>query len=111
MDLLRKFAIAIGMSVDEDRVGAELGGGAQRHGGMHSEFACRIGSSGDDSALVALASDDDGLASQRGIVELFHGNEEGVHVDVKDGPGEGGVLGGSHAEGNSSSRGAGLGMR
>ena len=90
--LLRKFAIAVGMSVDEDGVRAELGGGAQRHGGMDSELAGRIGSGGDDSAFVALASDDDGLAFERGIVELFHGDEEGVHVDVEDGAGEGGLV-------------------
>src|SRR3989442_246407 len=39
----------------------------------------------DHSALVALASDYYGLPFQRRIVKLFHGNEEGIHVDVEDG--------------------------
>ena len=97
MGLHRKFAIAVGMSVDEDGVRTHLGGGAQRHGGMHSEFASGIGRGRDDSAFVALASDYNGPAFERGIVQFFHGNEEGVHVDVEDGAGEGGLARGSHS--------------
>ena len=73
-----------------------LGRGAQRHGGMDSEFARFVGGRGDDAALVALPADDDRLAFQRRVEEFFHGDEEGVHVDVEDGAREGGLLGGSH---------------
>ncbi len=57
---------------------------------MHSELARRIGGRGDHAALVALAADHDGFPFQRRIVELFHRDEEGVHVDVEDGAGKGG---------------------
>ena len=36
------------------------------------------------SALVMRAPYDHGLPFQRGIEQLFHGDEEGVHVHVKD---------------------------
>jgi hypothetical protein len=87
------------MTIDEDGVGTHLGGGAQRHGGMDSEFASFVGGRGNDAALVALSANHDGFAFERGIEELFHGDKESVHVDVEDGAGEGGLLGGSHAEG------------
>ena len=32
-----------------------------------------------------MASDDHGFAFERGIEEFFHRDEEGVHIDVKDG--------------------------
>ena len=73
------------MAVDEDGLRAELVGGAQRHGGMHAEFARGVGCGGDDAALVGPAADDHGLAFERGIEELFHGHEERVHVDVEVG--------------------------
>ena len=99
MNFLRTLAVTLGMSVDKDRLRTHLGRRAQRHGGMDSEFAGFIGGRGDHAALVALPTDHDGLALQRGIEELLHGDEEGVHIDVEDGAGEGGLLGGSHAAG------------
>ena len=85
IDLLRAFAITLWMPIDEDGMRTLLGGGAQRHGGVNPELAGFIGSRGDDAAFVALSADDDGFAFQRGIVKFFHGNEEGVHIDVEDG--------------------------
>ena len=71
--------------------GHMLRGGAQRHRRMHAEFPGLIGRRGDDAALVALPANDDSFAFQRGIEELFHGDEEGVHIDVEDGAREGGL--------------------
>ena len=39
----------------------------------------------DDAALVGLSTDNDGLAFEGRVEELFDGNEEGVHVDVEVG--------------------------
>jgi hypothetical protein len=99
VNFLGALAVTVGMAVDENRLRAEFGRGTQGHGGMDSELAGGIGGGGDYAALVALSADYDGLAFQGGIEELFHGDEEGVHVDVEDGPGEGGLVGGSHAKG------------
>jgi len=35
-----------------------------------------------------------GKSTKAGIEEFFNGDEEGVHIDVEDGAGEGGLLGG-----------------
>ena len=60
-------------------------GGAERHGGVNSEFARGVGRGRDDAALIGLSTDDHGFAFERGIEELFDGDEEGVHVDVEVG--------------------------
>src|SRR5947209_14760225 len=73
------------MTVHENRAWTKLGCGSQRHSRMHAKFARFIRCGRDHSALVALASDYYGLPFQRRIVKLFHGNEEGIHVDVEDG--------------------------
>ncbi len=57
-------------------------------GGVASKLACFVGRGGDDSAW-AVASDEDGFALECGVVALFYGREEGVHVDVQDGAGLG----------------------
>src|SRR5437867_13425438 len=77
------------MTVHEDRAGAKLGCGSQGHSGMHTKFTRFIRCSRDYSTPVALASDYYCLPFQRSIVELFHGDEEGIHVDVDDGFGGG----------------------
>ena len=87
--LARIFAIAGGVAVDEDGLRAQARGGAKRHGGVDAEFARGIGRGRDHAALVSLPTDDHGLADERGIEELFDGDEEGVHVDVEVGLHEG----------------------
>src|ERR1700677_610983 len=52
---------------------------------MHSEFARFVRCRRNYAPLVALPSDDYGFALQRGIEQLFHRDEERVHIDVKDG--------------------------
>ena len=37
--------------------------------------------------MLGAAADDDGQAAQLGTARLLDGGEEGVHVDVEDGPG------------------------
>ena len=78
-------AIALRVAVDEDGLRAQLVRGAQRHGGVDAELPRRVGGSGDDAALVGTPADDHGLVLERGIVELFHRDEERVHIDVEDG--------------------------
>ena len=85
VDLVRAFAVALGVAVDEDGMRAELVGGAQRHGGMDAELARRIGRRGDHAALVRTAAHHHGLAFQGRVEQLFHRHEEGVHVDVEVG--------------------------
>jgi hypothetical protein len=51
---------------------------------MHAELASLVGCGSDHSTFVALTSDDDGLVFESGVEQLFHGHEEGVHIDVKD---------------------------
>src|SRR5262252_5856579 len=63
---------------------AELGSGPKWHCRMHSELACSIRSRGHHATLVALTTNDNRLALQRRVEELFDRYEEGVHVDVKD---------------------------
>ena len=76
------------MAVHEDRVRAQLGGGAQRHGGMHAKLARLVRRGRDHAALVALAAHHHRLSLQRRIGQLFHRHEERIHVDVEDGLGE-----------------------
>ena len=64
---------------------------------MYAELASLVRGSGDYAAFVALSPDDDGLSLQRGIEQFFDGNEEGVHIDVEDGAGKGGLRHGRHA--------------
>ena len=66
---------------------------------MHAKFACGVRCRRDNAAFVALPSHDYGLAFERRVEELFHGDEEGVHIDVENGAGEGGLVGSGHAEG------------
>ena len=78
-------AVAGGVAVDEDGMRAHACGGAQRHGGMHAEFARFVGCRGHHAALVRAAAHDHGLAFERRIEQLFDGHEERIHVHVKDG--------------------------
>ena len=85
--------------------GQMLGGGAQRHGGVDAELARFVRGGRNHAALVALSANDHRFAFQRGIEEFFHGDEEGVHIDVEDGAEKRGIGDGGHAWGNFSSRG------
>src|SRR5258708_15126358 len=78
------------MSAHENGLRAKLGSRAQRHGRVHAELARRVRRGRNHSTLVALAADHDGLALQRWIKQLLHGNEERVHIDAEDGSEEGG---------------------
>ena len=89
MNFLRALAIAVRMSVDKDGLRTKLRRRAQRHGRVHSEFARLIRRCGDHAAFVALSAHHNCFAFQRGIKQLFHRDEEGVHVDVEDGFGGG----------------------
>ena len=76
--------VALGVAVHEDRLRAELGGGAQRHGGMDSERPRFVGCRRDHAALVRTAPHHHRLAFQGRVEQFFDGNEERVHVQVED---------------------------
>ncbi len=55
------FKVAIAMALDKDCLRAQFMGGAQGHGGMHSEFAGGVGGGGNHATLVGPASHHHGL--------------------------------------------------
>src|SRR5579863_2424386 len=88
INLFRALAIPLRMAVYEDGMRAKLGRRAQRHGRMNSKFTRFVGGSRDYAPLVALASHHHGFAFEGRIEQLFHRDEERVHVYVEDGFGE-----------------------
>src|SRR5207248_11794308 len=70
---------------------AEFVGGAQRHRGMHAEFAGLVRCRRDYAAFVGPSPNHDRLAAQSGIRKLFHRDKEGVHINMEDGLGAGGL--------------------
>lgn len=52
------------------------------HGRAHAKGAGLVGGGGDDTAMVM--PDDDGQPFEGGIVVLFDGGKERVHVEVED---------------------------
>ena len=56
---------------------------------MHAELAGCIRGGRDYAAFVWPAADHNWFAAKRRIIEFFHGNEEGVHIHMKDGAGRG----------------------
>jgi hypothetical protein len=51
---------------------------------MDPEFAGFIGTGGHDPPGVRIPSHDDGFAPQLGVIPLFDGGVERIHVDVDD---------------------------
>ena len=71
----------------ENRVGAFACRRAQRHPGVHTEFARRIGRARDDLARlggIAVAADDDRQAREFGVPPHLDRGLELVKVDVQD---------------------------
>ena len=66
VDLGRALAVALGMAVDEDRLRAQFVRGAQRHGGMHAEFARGVRCGRDHAALVGRPPTTTGLPLREG---------------------------------------------
>src|ERR1700737_1971652 len=85
------------MSVDKDGLRAQFSSRAQRQGRVDAELARFVGCRRDHPALISLTPDYYRFAFQIWIEELFHGDKEGVHVDVEDGTGESGLISGRHA--------------
>src|SRR5438105_8874664 len=61
--------------------------GAQRHGGVDTELAGCVRGGRDYAAFVGPSAYNDGLTTQRRIVEFFDGNEKSVHVYMEDSAG------------------------
>ena len=70
----------------EDAVRTLLVRRAARHGGTHPEHPRLVAARGDDAPLVRTRPHDDGQAAPGGVVALFDGREERIHVDVQNGP-------------------------
>src|SRR6185312_13209613 len=66
-DFLRILAIARRLPFDEDCLRAQSRGRTQRHCGMYSELACRVGCRGHHAALIPLAAYHNRLAFERRI--------------------------------------------
>lgn len=77
-------AVGVHAGADEDAVGAKFAGGAGGHGGADLELSGFIAGGADDAALVGRGADDDGFATVFGMITLFDGREEGVHIDMED---------------------------
>jgi len=92
-DAVAPFGVFCVMAVEENGVRAKLSGGAERHGGMNAELSRFVAGGGYDAALIGTTSDDNGFTAEIGAVKMFDGDEEGVHVDVKNvGDGWGGEV-------------------
>ena len=72
------------MAIEKNRMWAKASRGAKRHGGVDPVLARFITGGGDDAALIRSAAYHNRLAAQFGALEQFHGDEEGVHVDVEN---------------------------
>ena len=69
---------------DEDRVRATAQGLGAAHRGLDPEASRRVVRRRDDAPAVRVAADDQRHASQVRLLELFHGCEEGVEVEVRE---------------------------
>ena len=59
-------------------------GAGCRHGGVNAKAAGLIAAGRHDAPTGRIAADDDGLASQFGMVPLLHRREKGIHVHMDD---------------------------
>src|SRR5919108_4371637 len=83
-DLLRVHRVRLVTRADEDgvRAAAERLGAA--HGGVDPEATGGVVRSGDDAAAVRVAADDEWLRAELGVLELLHGGEERVEIEVRE---------------------------
>ncbi len=86
--------IALGMTVNEDRLWAEFISSTQRHGGVHAKFAGFVRSGGANPALIRPSPHHNSLALQGRIKQLFHRHKKSVHVQVENNA----LRGGGHRE-------------
>ena len=75
--------ITLGPGGHLDEPGAQCPGLLQPHGGMDAERPGLVGT-GDDAGAGPAVGDADGFTAVVGVVELFDGGEEGVHVGERD---------------------------
>ena len=68
-DAIAPFRIFFVVAIEEDGMGAEAAGGAERHGGVDAELASFVAGGGDNAALIGAAANYNGLASKVGSVE------------------------------------------
>src|SRR4051795_7257240 len=84
MNLFGRLPIPVGMSFDKNGLGTKLCRGPQRHSRVHTKFPRRIRSSRNHSSLMLLSANYNRLAFKAGIKQFFHGDEEGIHINVED---------------------------
>src|SRR5208282_265965 len=72
------------MAVEKNCLRAKLRGGAKRHRRVNAEAARFVTGGGNHSALIALASDDNGQAFQFRARQQLDRNEKCVHIDVEN---------------------------
>src|SRR5581483_4364691 len=86
IDLLGVFAIAVRVPLNKERLRAQSIRRPQRHRRMNTEFAGLIRGRGDYAPFVRPPAHHYGPPLEPAVIELLDGDEEGVHVDVKNGP-------------------------
>ena len=82
-DAGRDLRIALGTGGHPDEFGAQFPGLFQPHGGVDAERPGLVGA-GDDAGAGLAVGDADGFAAVFGVVQLFDGGEECVHVHEGD---------------------------
>src|SRR5262249_5470191 len=86
-------AVFLMMSIEKNCVRTKFCCSTQWHGRLNSVFSCFVARCAHDSALIRLATDDNGYAAEFRTLQQFHGNEESVHIYVQDcSSGRGGAL-------------------
>ena len=82
-DAGRDLCIALGTGGHPDETGAQCPGLLQPHGGMDAQRPGLV-RAGDDAGAGFAVGDADGFAAVFGVVQLFDGREESVHVHEGD---------------------------
>src|SRR6185369_8927453 len=77
------FHVTLTMPVDEDRLRTQFVSRPQRHGRVHAELARRIRCRRHHAPLVGFPTHYHRFALERRIEQLFHRDEERVHVEVE----------------------------
>ena len=84
--LLRHGAVLREVGAHDHQRWAQPDRAGHRDRRTHAERARLVARGGDDAALVGVAADDHRPAAEVGVVALFDGRVERVHVHVKDAP-------------------------
>src|SRR5579872_3487637 len=83
-NVTRHLTVALHSGTEKDGMRAEAARQRGGHGAMDTVAARRVVGGANDAAPVRVATDDNGLAGQGGIIQLFDGGEEAVEVAMEN---------------------------